>query len=287
MAKAILIVVAIAVGGGLGATCLQLAGRVGDQEAQIERLRNDLQSLREQSDSAVSRGEISPGSFDLPNESASITGATANADEELRDLVARMVNDERVVGALARKIENRIDPSSALVGTAAFKEGVRTSMEEIREEERLSQEEERAERMVQRTEDRAREIAERLNLPQQTADELTQILVSSAQATQDLWGRRGDDNQLPRGEVRQVMRDQRNETNALVQNLLTPSEYEQYQKLSQDLNPGRRGGGGFGGPGGGQNTTNGGATNTNGNGSSGSGDAGGDGPGSGGRSGGN
>ena len=141
-----------------------------------------------------------------------------------------------------------MDPDN-LLRSEGFRTGVRETMDQIRQEERDAQRARREEQMARRTEERAREIAERLQLNPQTADALTEIIVAGSEARGDVFAlvRSGE---IPRDEVRQVMREQREMTNTEIQSLLTPTEYEQYLQIEQEMNPfggGGRGRGGFGG----------------------------------------
>jgi hypothetical protein len=246
MAKAITIIAFLVLGGGLGGTCYWLAERVDDQETQIGRLRQELETLREQASApAVAAERIDPAAFDFSSagEPAAEIGIP---DEELRELVGRLVADESAVGAIASRVEGRIEPTNTLLGTSAFKEGVRTTMDEIREEERQRQIAEREERMWERTEERARDIAARLNLPPQTAEELTQIILGSVQARQETMALMRD-GEIPREDIRLTMRQQREETDLKIQSVLTPTEYAAYQKIEEEMGPGGRGGRGFDG----------------------------------------
>ncbi|MGA1779211.1 MAG: hypothetical protein ACO4CW_02570, partial [Planctomycetota bacterium] len=131
--------------------------------------------------------------------------------------------------------------------------------EDTGEIERAEREARREEQMLSRTERRAQEIAEALQLNNATAQELTAIMVEGAQAMTDVWGlvRTGE---FDRREVRGLMTEQRDETNALVQQLLTPTQYETYTEMTETRGGGGGnfgwvgGRGGFGGPGGGNSS---------------------------------
>lgn len=248
MAKAILILVGAGLFGGFGVVTYQLSEQVESQKAQVERLRNEVQLLHEQKGTPAEG--TSPGVAAIPADSFDLIEGELAAEgiesEDLRALVSRMVEDEAVVGAIARRVEGQIEPGGDLFASETFRTGIRDTMEDIRREEREAQMAERAERMEERTENRARDLAERLNLPPNIADQFTEIVVSSQQAMGDVFAlARG--GEIERGEIRNIMREQRAETNTQLQGLLTEQEYEQYTALSQEMNIF-----GGGGPGGGR-----------------------------------
>ncbi len=263
MAKAILILVAVVAGGGLSYTSLQMSRQLKDQELAIERLRGQVSLLGSVETSETGGGQpaLDSRSFDLPENSLA-NPENSIGDEELLALVARLVKDDAVVGAIARRVESQIDPSQALISSAAFKDGVKLTMEEIEEAEQAERAARRTEQMLARTEERAQELADKLNLPPATAEELKNIMIESAEARTDMMAlmRTGE---LNRGDMREVMREQRDETNLMVQNILSAGEFEQYTKLQAENGGGRGGFGGFGGGGrrggGGNNAT---TTNT-------------------------
>ena len=240
MLKALPVVLALLVGGAGGVYSYTLSKQVEEQQLEIARLQKQVSSI--EIPEANSNASIAASSFDLPANSLAEVGGGIDGDE-LRELVARMVKDEGMVSALAQNVGSRIDAPEAFIASDAFREGVRTTMEEIEELERQERNERRAQQMIERTEERAQEIAEQLNLPAGTAQELTNILVESAQSRTDMWTmvRAGE---FDRGEMRDMMREARDETNALVQNILTDDEYKKYEEIQQQD---RRGWGGFAG----------------------------------------
>lgn len=250
MAKAILIVVAVMAGGGLAFQSVQLSKKIDEQDQLLQRLRGQISLLESGEATPEAADRTFDTSFDLPENTLARTTDVID-DEELRSLVARLVKDDAVVGAIARKVETQIDPGQALISSAAFRDGVKTTMEELEELEREERNARRTEQMMARTEERAKEIAEKLKLPPQTAEELTNIMIESAEARTDMFTlmRSGE---IDRGDMRDVMREQRDETNALVQDILTATEYEEYTKLQEENRGGFGGfGGGRGGRGGG------------------------------------
>jgi len=251
----VLLLLSLAAGGAVGIFTFQLSDRIDEQDSQLARLREEIATLRERSaESPVATSGIAPGAFDLPGAAAASAGATegdaALAATQAGGDLGRLVQDERMkefVAELARQLEGRVEPTPTFLASPEFKEGVRTTLDEIREEQRAAQEEEREARMVERTQERAREIAERLALTPAAAEELAEILVGGIQSRRDAFAL-VESGQIPRDEVRQVMREQRDETNSLIQNLLTPTQYAEYQKIEEEQGPGRGGRGFFGGP---------------------------------------
>ncbi len=281
MLKAILITISIAVGGGLGITTYQLTQELDDQTRQIQQLHRELNDLKDRETEVVASALNTDIEFsNLGNSESTSEVGTLNS-EELRSLVGQLIEDQAVLGALAQQVETRIDPSSTLYTSPQFKDSVRNTMEEVREEQREEQRARREEEMLARTENRAKEIAEQLNLPPGTANELTQIMLDGAQARTDMFTlmRSGE---FGRGDVRGMMREQRDDVNQQVQSILTESEYEQYQQLQQEDRGRSWFGGGRGGRGGGSSSNQG---NTQSDGQSGGSNSGGN-PGGGGRRGG-
>ena len=247
MGKSIALVIAILAGGGLAAQSFQLSKKLDEQATELNRLRAQVVALDETvaTSGTPSPAAIAAASFEIP-EGSSDGGTQAIDDAELRALVEKMVRDDQVIGALATRITPRVDDAQALVNSDAFRTGVEETIAAIEEEERQERSARRQEQMVERTERRAQEIAEKLQLNNATAQELSHILVEGAQAMTDVWGlvRSGE---IDRREIRDVMREQRDETNTLVSQILTPTQYEEYTKIQEED---RGGFGGFGGPGG-------------------------------------
>ena len=281
MLKAILITISIAVGGGLGITTYQLTQELDDQTRQIQQLHRELNDLKDRETEVVASALNTDIEFSNLGNSESTSEVDTLNSEELRSLVGQLIEDQAVLGALAQQVETRIDPSSTLYTSPQFKDSVRNTMEEVREEQREEQRARREEEMLARTENRAKEIAEQLNLPPGTANELTQIMLDGAQARTDMFTlmRSGE---FGRGDVRGMMREQRDDVNQQVQSILTESEYEQYQQLQQEDRGRSWFGGGRGGRGGGSSSNQG---NTQSDGQSGGSNSGGN-PGGGGRRGG-
>ena len=257
MLKALPVVLALILGGGGGVYSYTLSKQVDEQKLEIARLRKQVSSI--EVPEAPTNASIAASSFDLPTSNSLAEVGGGIDGDELRELVARMVKDEGMVSALAQNVGSQIDTPQAFIASDAFREGVRTTMEELEEQERQERNERRAQQMIERTEERAQEIAEQLELPAGTAQELTNILVESAQARTDMWTmvRAGE---FDRGEMRDMMREARDETNAQVQNILTADEYKKYEEIQQN-DRGR----GFGGFGGGRNNRGNNNRNTGGN----------------------
>ena len=253
MLKALLIGICVGVGAGLGVTTYQLSQELDDQTRQIQQLHRELNDLRDREIEVAASTLNTDMEFSGLNDFAPTSESATLDNEELRSLVGQLIEDQALLGSLAQQVGTRLDPSNTLYTSPHFKDSVRNTMEEVREEQREEQRARREEEMLARTENRAKEIAEQLNLPPGTANELTQIMLDGAQARTDMFTlmRSGE---FGRGDVRGMMREQRDDVNQQVQSILTESEYEQYQQLQQEDRGrswfgGGRGGGGrnFGG----------------------------------------
>jgi len=260
MSKTLALVLVLVAGGGLTTLSLSLKSQVEGQASQIAGLEKKigaLTSLIEESSSEDAR-TLAARSFEQQGGEVPTSGAAVTADE-VRALVEEMVREDASRGSLARSSAPGIDGSEAFLSSDAFRVGVEQAMEAIEEIERAEREARREEQMLSRTERRAQEIAEALQLNNATAQELTAIMVEGAQAMTDVWGlvRAGE---FDRREVRGLMTEQRDETNALVQQLLTPTQYETYTEMTETRGGGGGnfgwvgGRGGFGGPGGGNSS---------------------------------
>jgi len=260
MSKTLALVLVLVAGGGLTTLSLTLKSQVEGQASQIAGLEKKigaLTSLIEESSSEDAR-TLAARSFEQQGGEVPTSGAAVTADE-VRALVEEMVREDASRGSLARSSAPGIDGSEAFLSSDAFRVGVEQAMEAIEEIERAEREARREEQMLSRTERRAQEIAEALQLNNATAQELTSIMVEGAQAMTDVWGlvRAGE---FDRREVRGLMTEQRDETNALVQQLLTPTQYETYTEMTETRGGGGGnfgwvgGRGGFGGPGGGNSS---------------------------------
>jgi len=249
----VLLLLSLVAGGAVGVFTFQLSQRLDEQDSQLARLREEVATLRERdAEQAAGIPGIEPGAFDLPGAGTRTASGTEGYESLAAapaegDLVGRLVRDDRVLAELARQLEGRVEPAPTFLASPEFKEGVRTTLDEIREEQRARMEEEREARMVERTTERAREIAERLALSPAAAEELTEILVGGIESRRDVFAL-VESGEIPREEVRTVMREQRDETNARLQSLLTPTQYAEYQKIEAENGPGRGGRGEFGGP---------------------------------------
>lgn len=130
--------------------------------------------------------------------------------------------------------------------TPAFTASVTAALEDIREKEEAERDARRAERRAERLDERLADISEKLGLTPTQTDDLREhynVFEEKRNALMDEARDSGD-----WGNMREVFRGLRDESNTALQAILTPSQYDQYQE--ENMGGGRRGGFG-GGPGGG------------------------------------
>ena len=157
----------------------------------------------------------------------------------------------------ARLAELSGSASTGALVTPEFRNMVDTVMEMREEEERLAAEQRRAERETQQLENRLTRMQTDLGLDANQVDGMRRVLTDANerrdQLGQEMRAAREAGVQMDREEMRATWSAYTEETNLAVQNVLTPTQYEQYQESNQNtFGRGRGfGGGGDTGAGGG------------------------------------
>jgi hypothetical protein len=128
-----------------------------------------------------------------------------------------------------------------------FQSLVDQAIEAREERERAEREEQRRLEREQRMDEQVARIAERLGLDPNQQAGMREILVERDQMREDMFTALRNNGGPPgdRGAMREVFQEMTQKTNAKLQALLTPQQYEQYQDQFAD----RGGRGGFGGRG--------------------------------------
>ena len=196
-------------------------GDTSDDTALLEalealRLQNDDLALRL---AALERSDRSSVREDL---GAAPTEDLAAIQKQVTDLAAALQN-----------------PQSA--EAASLRSSVRVAMDQIREEESAERDRERADRNIERIDERLTELQTELGLDQVQMKSMREVMLVQTDKRSALFASMRDGS-MDRGEIREQMGVLRDETNASLQGILTPMQYEDYEKLEGD-----RGFGGFGG----------------------------------------
>jgi hypothetical protein len=247
----------------------------------LDRLQNKFQVLSERFDQREdSLTSIGIDSLQVP--SADPVTGEINVPEGLVSAVAMQIaQNSSALGTIAKEISSPTPASDGPpLASNQLDQQVRDTIAAVQDEERMEREQRMQDRIADRAAERANQMAEDLGLSGTRADEFTALLVDhSAERMQLMMESREMD--LSRGEMRSFLDQTRSEQNIEVEQILTPTQYEDYLALPQDNFGGRRGGG-FGGSTNGNsnngNSNNGNSNNgngNNGNGNSGNGNSGG------------
>ncbi len=157
-------------------------------------------------------------------------------DDELNEMRMLLAQLKNPAGSMPPHFESWVKEAQDTLDKQEAEE--RAAQREIREAERMD------ERMAK--------YSEELGLNQFQADEMRKTLDTQTQQRNDMFSamRGGDMGGMSREEMRDQMGQIRTETNTALQNLLSPTQYEQYEGMdNNDFGGGRRGGGNNGGGG--------------------------------------
>lgn len=157
---------------------------------------------------------------------------------------ADLAGMQEQLAELARALEN---PQSAQ--SAGLRDLVATTLGDVREQEEADQRAEREQREVDRIVERMDRYAQDLGLDGVQKQSMQDTLLSESTKRNELFTsmRSGD---VPREQVREAFGEIRETTQATLSNILTGTQLEQYNEMSNDRWGGGGGGGGRGGRGG-------------------------------------
>jgi hypothetical protein len=210
---------------------------------------------------------------DLKSMSSDVS-ALAQENKELRSRLERLESDNELLSATPVRSAASNDQSPVSIGDDELNEmrallaqlknpatsmpphfeswvkEAQVTLDKQKAEERAAQ---RAERDAARMEERMAKYSAELGLNTFQADEMRKTLENQSQMRNDMFTamRGGDMGSMSRDEMREQFGQIRTETNTALENLLTPSQFEQYEGMDNN-DGGRRGGGNNGGGGGGR-----------------------------------
>ena len=260
MFKGILAAIMIVGVGGSAAYTVQAKKQVEEVQSLADRQADRLAALQEQVGTLESRlQELASAQRERSRyDSLGISGATEVAAPETADAAGREMGNEALAFAAD---EARIERLSDLVEGATegrrssprVKSELRALLAEIEEEDEQERREQREERRLERIENRVKRYTERLHLQQSQEQDLVEIFAEQ-QASRDQLRRQMRSGDVPRGEIRGMFEQAREDTNLAVQEVLTSDQYEEYLKIQEEERAdgpggffggrGRRGGGG-------------------------------------------